>query len=140
MGVISHTEEDVKLLARLMRAEAEGEGQQGMLMVGNVGVNRVLGNCLDFKKVRNLRQMVYQSPGGFEATQKGYFYQRAREQDIALARRTIQGQRFWPANFALWFFRPEGACPSTWYNQQNSGRFKQHCFFQPSAGDCPSIY
>ncbi len=33
MGVIAHNEEDVKLLARLMRAEAEGEGQQGMLMV-----------------------------------------------------------------------------------------------------------
>ena len=108
MGVIAYNEEDVKLLARLMRAEAEGEGQQGMLMVGNVGVNRVRGNCLDFRKIRNLRQMVYQNPGGFEATQKGYFYQRAREQDIALARRTIQGQRFWPANFALWFFRPEG--------------------------------
>ncbi|MFT8225127.1 cell wall hydrolase CwlJ, partial [Streptococcus agalactiae] len=89
MGVIAYNEEDVKLLARLMRAEAEGEGQQGMLMVGNVGVNRVRGNCLDFKKIRNLRQMVYQNPGGFEATQKGYFYQRAREQDIALARRTI---------------------------------------------------
>ncbi len=103
MGVIAYNEEDVKLLARLMRAEAEGEGQQGMLMVGNVGVNRVRGNCLDFKRIRNLRQMVYQNPGGFEATQKGYFYQRAREQDIALARRTIQGQRFWPANFALWF-------------------------------------
>lgn len=140
MGVISSTEEDVKLLARLMRAEAEGEGQQGMLMVGNVGVNRVRGNCLDFKNIRNLRQMVYQRPGGFEATQKGYFYQRAREQDIALARRTIQGQRFWPANFALWFFRPEGACPPTWYNQQNSGRFKRHCFFQPSGEDCPGVY
>ena len=70
MGVIAYNEEDVKLLARLMRAEAEGEGQQGMLMVGNVGVNRVRGNCLDFKNIRNLRQMVYQNPGGFEATQK----------------------------------------------------------------------
>ena len=59
MGVIAYNEEDVKLLARLMRAEAEGEGQQGMLMVGNVGVNRVRGNCLDFRKIRNLRQMVY---------------------------------------------------------------------------------
>ena len=140
MGVIAYNEADVKLLARLMRAEAEGEGQQGMLMVGNVGVNRVRGNCLDFKSIRNLRQMVYQNPGGFEATQKGYFYQRAREQDIALARRTIQGQRFWPANFALWFFRPEGPCPPSWYNQQNSGRFKKHCFFQPSGEDCPSVY
>ena len=62
MGVIAYNEEDVKLLARLMRAEAEGEGQQGMLMVGNVGVNRVRGNCLDFKSIRNLRQMVYQNP------------------------------------------------------------------------------
>ena len=140
MGVIAYNEEDVKLLARLMRAEAEGEGQQWMLMVGNVGVNRVRGNCLDFRKIRHLRQMDDQTPGGFEATQKGYFYQRAREQDIALARRTIQGQRFWPANFALWFFRPEGPCPPTWYNQQNSGRFKKHCFFQPSGEDCPSVY
>ncbi|WP_459502858.1 cell wall hydrolase [Bacillus sp. C1] len=140
MGVINYTEEHVKLLARLMRAEAEGEGQQGMLLVGNVGVNRVRGNCLDFKKIRNLQQMVFQSPGGFEATQKGYFYQRAREQDIALARRTIQGQRFWPANFALWFFRPEGPCPPTWYDQQNSGRFKKHCFFQPSGENCPGVY
>ncbi|WP_369901654.1 cell wall hydrolase [Bacillus manliponensis] len=140
MAVIPYTEEEVKLLARLIRAEAEGEGQQGMLMVGNVGVNRVRGDCLDFKKIRSIKQMVFQSPGGFEATQKGYFYQRARESDIALARRNIQGQRFWPANFALWFFRPEGPCPPTWYDQQNSGRFKKHCFFQPSGSDCPSVY
>lgn len=124
MGVIAYNEEDVKLLARLMRAEAEGEGQQGMLMVGNVGVNRVRGNCLDFKNIRNLRQMVYQNPGGFEATQKGYFYQRAREQDIALARRTIQGQRFCLQILPYGFLYSEGACPPTWYNQQNSGRFK----------------
>ena len=62
MGVIAYNEEDVKLLARLMRAEAEGEGQQGMLMVGNVGVNRVRGNCLDFKSIRNLRQWFIKTP------------------------------------------------------------------------------
>ncbi|GGD75387.1 hypothetical protein GCM10010911_36660 [Paenibacillus nasutitermitis] len=50
-----------------MRAEAEGEGDLGMLMVGNVGVNRILGNCIDFRNIRNM-QMVFQSPGGFEAT------------------------------------------------------------------------
>jgi len=32
--------EDTKMLGRLMRAEAKGEGVQGTLMVGNVGVNR----------------------------------------------------------------------------------------------------
>ncbi|WHX47095.1 cell wall hydrolase [Paenibacillus woosongensis] len=140
MAVIKANSEDVRMLARLMRAEAEGEGELGMLMVGNVGVNRILGNCLDFRDIRTMNQMVFQSPGGFEATQKGYFYQRARDSDIRLARRVINGERTWPASNALWFFRPEGECPGTWYNQQNTGRFKAHCFFSPTFENCPSVF
>ncbi|WP_064091985.1 cell wall hydrolase [Rossellomorea aquimaris] len=140
MAVIPYNEKEVKLLARLMRAEAEGDGQLGMLMVGNVGVNRVRSDCLDFKKIASLKDMVYQSPGGFEATQKGYFYQRARQKDIDLARKTIKGGRYHPAQYSLWFFRPEGSCPGQWFNQSNSGRYKSHCFFQPSRGDCPKVY
>ncbi len=140
MAVIKANSEDVKVLARLMRAEAEEDGESGMLMVGNVGVNRILGNCLDFKNIRNVNDMVYQSPGGFEAPQKGYFYQRARDRDIRLAQRAIGGERTWPASNALWFFRPVGACPAQWYNQKNTGRYKAHCFFTPTAGDCPAVY
>lgn len=140
MAVVAHTEEDVQLLARLLRAEAEGEGKQGMLMVGNTGVNRALAACLDFKKIRTIRQMVFQSPGGFEATQKGYFYQRARDSEIELARKVLAGQRFHPAEFSLWFFKPTGNCPAQWYNQWNTGRFKSHCFYKPTAADCPSVY
>ena len=62
--VIKYTEKEMELLARLMRAEAVGEGDLGMLMVGNVGVNRVLADCLTFKDVTTLSQMIYQSPGG----------------------------------------------------------------------------
>lgn len=137
MAVIPYNEKEVKLLARLMRAEAEGEGQQGMLMVGNVGVNRVRSDCLDFKKLANLQDMVFQSPGGFEATQKSYFYQRARQKEIDLARKTIKGGRYHPASYSLWFFKPAGNCPAEWYNQSNAGRFKSHCFYQPTQGDCP---
>ncbi|AKS39675.1 cell wall hydrolase [Anoxybacillus gonensis] len=140
MAVVAYTEEDVKLLARLMRAEAEEDGQLGMLMVGNVGVNRVRANCLDFEGLRTIRQMVFQSPGGFEAVQKGYFYQRAREQDIRLARRVIRGERFHPATNALWFFRPDGNCPPQWFNQWNTGRFKSHCFYAPTRSNCPRVY
>ena len=39
MGIIKYTTKERDLLARLMRAEAVGEGNLGMLMVGNVGVN-----------------------------------------------------------------------------------------------------
>ncbi|UHA72376.1 cell wall hydrolase [Paenibacillus sp. 481] len=140
MAVIKANSEDVKMLARLMRAEAEGEGEQGMMMVGNVGVNRILGDCLDFLDIRSVRDMVFQNPGGFEATQKGYFYQKARDADVRMAQRAINGERVWPASYALWFFRPAGACPPTWYNQQNSGRYKAHCFFTPTGADCPAVY
>ncbi|MWC29532.1 cell wall hydrolase [Paenibacillus sp. MMS18-CY102] len=140
MAVIKANSEQIKMLARLMRAEAEGEGNLGMMMVGNVGVNRVRGNCLDFKNIRSIPDMVYQKPGGFEATTKSYFYQSARESEIALAKRIINGERQHPASNALWFFRPAGNCPSTWYDQRNTGRFKKHCFFAPTSADCPSVY
>ncbi|OLN24255.1 cell wall hydrolase [Domibacillus antri] len=140
MAVVAHTEEDVKLLARLMRAEAEGDGALGMLMVGNVGVNRTRADCLDFTAIRNIRDMVFQSPGGFEATQKSYFYQRAREKDIDLARKVIHGGRYHPASNSLWFFRPEGDCPAQWFGQWNTGRYKSHCFFSPLPSDCPRVY
>ncbi|RWZ58923.1 cell wall hydrolase [Halobacillus fulvus] len=140
MAVVPYTEEDVKLLARLMRAEAEGDGQLGMLMVGNTGINRVRGNCIDFKTIDTIRKMVFQSPGGFEATQKGYFYQRAREQDIRLARRVIKGLRYHPATNSLWFFMPSGSCPAQWFGQWNTGRYKSHCFYSPTRSDCPDVY
>lgn len=140
MAVVAAREKDIELLARLIRAEAEGDGQLGMLMVGNVGVNRVLGDCLDFLDIRSIEDMVFQSPGGFEATQKGYFYQGVREQDKRLARRVIQGERFHPAQNSLWFFRPEGDCPPQWFNQWNVGRYKAHCFFAPDQGVCPQVY
>ncbi|WP_047983828.1 cell wall hydrolase [Ornithinibacillus californiensis] len=138
--VIAHNEKDVDLLARLIRAEAEGDGELGMLMVGNTGVNRVRADCLDFKDIRSINDMVFQRPGGFEATIKGYFYQRARDSEKRLARRTIKGERFHPATNSLWFFRPEGTCPAQWYDQWNSGRFKAHCFYSPTASDCPTVF
>jgi N-acetylmuramoyl-L-alanine amidase len=140
MAVIKTNAEDTKMLARLMRAEAEGEGELGMLMVGNVGVNRVRSNCLDFKNIRSIPQMVNQRPGGFEATIKGYFYQKARESEIRLAKRIINGERQHPASNALWFFRPSGNCPGTWWDQAQSGRYKKHCFYVPQRGDCPAVY
>ena len=52
MAVIAHNEKEVELLARLIRAEAEADGNLAMLMVANVGVNRVLADCLDFRNIR----------------------------------------------------------------------------------------
>lgn len=139
MGVVKATNAHIDLLARLLRAEAEGEGQQGMLLVGNVGINRIRANCSDFKGLRTIPQMIYQ-PHAFEAVTHGYFYQRAREKERRLARRVIGGEYAWPARYSLWYFHPEGDCPATWYDQPLVARFKLHCFYQPTAETCENVY
>ena len=60
MAVVRVSTSDVNLLARLLRAEAEGEGPMGELLVGNVGINRIRANCSDFKGLRTIPQMIYQ--------------------------------------------------------------------------------
>ena len=44
VSLITYTPKELDLLARLMRAEAIGEGALGMLMVDNVVVNGILAN------------------------------------------------------------------------------------------------
>jgi N-acetylmuramoyl-L-alanine amidase len=140
MAVIRYKPEEVQLLARLMRAEAEEDGNTGMLLVGNVGVNRVKVRCLDFKDINTITKMVFQKPGGFEATTRPYFYQRARDREVRLAQQVIDGRRQDPGTNALWFFKPPGNCPPKWFGQAGSGRYKAHCFYVPTARSCPEVY
>lgn len=144
MARVKFTESDVALVARMIRAEAEGEGKQGMLYVGNVITNRAVADCLDFKEVRTIPQVIYQVQGGnysFEAVQKGnVFYNRARSVEKNLARKTLTSWREHPAKYALWYFNPYAPCPPTWYDQPFAGQFKQHCYYEPIANTCDSVY
>lgn len=142
MGVIQYTTKERDLLARLMRAEALGEGDMGMLMVGNVGVNRVLGDCLDFSNIRTIQQMIYQSPGGFVGKDSPLFNGTPTTKERNLADRALRGEYYYPATHALWFYSPgsNSPCLPLWYNQQNAGRFKNHCFYVPAPGVCQTLY
>ncbi|MCC5803627.1 cell wall hydrolase [Rossellomorea vietnamensis] len=144
MPRVKYTDADVALMARMMRAEAEGEGKQGMLYVGNVIVNRAKADCLDFKKVRSIRQVIFQVQGGnysFEAVQKGnLFYNRARSVEKKLAKKNLDYWAMHPAKYALWYFNPYAPCPPTWYDQPFAGQFKNHCYYEPAAGTCASVY
>ena len=60
MARVKYRDADVDLVARMMRAEAEGEGKQGMLYVGNVIVNRAIADCLDFNDVRTIEDVIFQ--------------------------------------------------------------------------------
>ena len=142
MALISYTSKELDLLARLMRAEALSEGNLGMLMVGNVAINRVICNCIDFKNIRSITDMVYQSPGGFSSINSSLFNSSPTTNEIRLAKRVINGETFYPSTNALWFYAPgkNNPCRSTWFNQSNSGRYKSHCFYQPNQGVCPRLY
>lgn len=144
MARVAYRNADVDLMARMMRAEAEGEGQQGMLYVGNVIVNRNIADCPDFADLRSIEDVIFQVQGGnysFEAVQKGnVFYQRARNVERRLARRNLENWREHPAKYALWYFNPFGPCPQTWFGQPFTGQYKQHCFYEPEPGTCESVY
>lgn len=140
--LVNYTTKELDLLARLMRAEALGEGNLGMLMVGNVGMNRVVSDCLDFKDIRTITDMVYQSPGGFSGPDSPLFFSTSTTLEKGLAERAIRGEDYYPATHSLWFYAPKAgeSCIAKWFNQDNAGRYKNHCFYRPSPGVCPRLY
>ncbi len=140
--LVSYTSKDLDILARLMRAEALGEGDLGMLMVGNVAVNRIIADCLDFLAIRDVQDMVYQTPGGFSGKDSPLFFGAATTKEKELAERVLRGEDYYPATHALWFYAPGTgvACRTTWFNQANAGRYKNHCFYRPAPGVCVKLF
>lgn len=138
--LINYNSNDVDLLARIMRAEALNEGDLGMLMVGNVVINRAIANCLTFKNINSIRDAVYQK-NQFVGTNSSLFQAAATTTEKRLAERVLRGEYYYPATHALWFYAPgNNQCGSTWYDQQLAGKYKNHCFYRPDPGTCHEIY
>lgn len=140
--LVNYSSKELDLLARIMRAEALAEGNLGMLMVGNVVVNRVIANCLTFKNITTIYDMIFQSPGGFSGTKSNLFYGNPTEKEKSLAMRVIRGEYYYPATNALWFYAPSSgsSCSSSWWDQEFAGRYKNHCFYKPDPGVCEELH
>lgn len=137
--LFKYTDKELDLLARLMRAEALGEGDLGMLMVGNVVSNRIIGDCLDFLNIRSVTDAIYQA-NQFAGTKSPLFYGSSTTLEKNLANRVLRGDTFFPSTHALWFYTPgTEPCKTLWYNQQLSGKYKNHCFYVPGFGICKQI-
>ena len=141
MAIINYTTKERELLARMMRAEALGDGNLGMLMVGNVIANRVLADCLTFKDLRSITDVIYQ-PNQFSGINSSLFVGNPTTKELSLADRILRGEYYHPATNALWFYNPgsDNPCPSLWYDQRNSGKYKNHCFYIPYPGVCRQIH
>lgn len=138
--IVSYTSKELDLLARIMRAEALNEGELGMLMVGNVVVNRVLANCLTFKDINTIYNAIYQK-NQFVGTNSSLFQAAATASEKNLAKRILDGEYYYPATNALWFYAPGGSeCKNVWYSQALAGRYKNHCFYKPDSGICKELH
>lgn len=139
--LLNYTSKELDLLARIMRAEALNEGNLGMLMVGNVVVNRAIASCLTFSDIRTITDAIYQ-PNQFVGTSSSLFQSSPTTAEKNLAKRVVRGEYYHPATHSLWFYAPgtNQSCKSTWYNQAFAGKYKNHCFYEPSRGTCKELY
>ncbi|MCM1053313.1 MAG: cell wall hydrolase [Ruminococcus sp.] len=140
--IVNYTSKELDLLARIMRAEAQTEGDLGMLMVGNVVVNRVLGDCYTFKEIDSVTDAIYQA-NQFSGVSSPLFQASSTTTEKNLAKRILMGEYYYPATHSLWFYAPGGtsaSCLNTWYSQPLAGRYKNHCFYRPQSGTCTQIY
>lgn len=139
--LINYSKKELDLCARIMRAEALAEGDLGMLMVGNVVVNRAIANCLDFKVTRTITDVIYQK-NQFSGTKSSLFQSSSTTREKDLARRVLKGEYYHPATNALYFYAPKTneKCKKTWFNQNYAGRYKNHCFYEPNKGICKELH
>ena len=131
MPRVKYTKSDIELLARIMRAEALGEGEVGMLLVGNVVVNRVIAICGPFRKQTTIEKVIY-AKKQFEGVGTPLFNKSPTTQEKNLAKKCLDYYTKWPAKKALFFKNPgkNKPCPKKFFGPF-IGKYKQHCFFGP---------
>ena len=139
--LINYSTKELDLCARIMRAEALAEGDLGMLMVGNVVVNRAIADCLDFTNVRTITDVIYQK-NQFSGTKSSLFQSSSTTKEKELAKRVLKGEYYHPATSSLYFYAPKTKenCKNTWFGQSFSGRYKNHCFYEPKSGVCKELH
>jgi N-acetylmuramoyl-L-alanine amidase len=144
----------IRLLARLLRAEAEGEGRRGQRLVGTVLINRIIANCRpDFHNIRTIPHVIVgkygPSSSPFEPVQTGYIWKvQPSPADIRMARQLVNGRIDFLARRSLWFYNPSpwrryrSPCtpkmpraPKTQYQFA----YKNHCFYTGVPGYCPEF-
>lgn len=98
------TSEDIELLAKLINAEARGEGYRGQLAVGAVILNRLASD----KFPNSLREVIYQrTKGGYQFSPVGDGSINLPPSPSALkaAKEAIKGED--PTEGALFFYNPQ---------------------------------
>ncbi len=136
---------DRELLARLIKCEAGGEGDNGMAAVASVIMNRVYAPDGEYARVgqQNIRNIIFQ-PGQFECATdyengrynpQNIFNMNPEQIHYDIADWAIAGNRLPPLGQALWFFNPfSPECRPQFPSGVGTYtvRVGDHCFYNPT--------
>ncbi len=136
-----------ELLARILRCEAGGEGENGMKAVASVIMNRVNASGGEYQRIGqgDLRKVIYQkgqfdcvrSVLGGQPNPQTIWSNPPDEVHYAIADWALSGNRLFTVGSSLWYFNPFiPTCPYSFpYNGSGSFQVRvvQHCFYNPTA-------
>ncbi|MFZ5967853.1 MAG: cell wall hydrolase [Bacillota bacterium] len=137
---------DRELLARIIKCEAGGEGENGMKGVATVVMNRVRVPYGEYHRVGqgDVRKVIYQK-GQFDCM-RSVLAGKPNPQTIwasppeqihyDIADWALAGNRLFTIGYSLWYFNPfRPACPYT-FPRNGTGslqvRVVQHCYYNPT--------
>lgn len=134
-----------ELFARIIRCEAEGEGENGMKAVATVIMNRVNAPYGEFERVDegNIRKVILQ-PSQFACaisevngvpTSRNIFTTPPESIHYEIADWALGGGRFFGVSNCLWYLNPPGQCAKYFPVNQSGVYFtqvNQHCFYSPT--------
>ena len=134
-----------ELLARIIKCEAGGEGDNGMKAVATTIMNRVRIPYGEYHTVcqGDIRKVLYQRGqfdcmrsvlGGMPNPQT--IWANPPEQiHYDIADWALSGHRLFTVGYSLWYFNPYAPCPYT-FPRNGTGRFQvkvaNHCFYNPT--------
>lgn len=137
---------DRELLARIIKCEAGGEGQNGMQAVATVVMNRIRVPYGEYHRIGqgNLRNIIYQ-PGQFDCVRdvlrgipnpQTIWASPPEQVHYDIADWALSGNRLYNIGYSLWYFNPfRPSCPYT-FPANGTGSFQvrvvQHCFYNPT--------
>ncbi len=136
---------DRELLARIIKCEAGGEGDNGMRAVASVIMNRVHASQGEYQRVGqgSLRKIIFQ-PGQFDCVEtvlngkpnpQNIYNMTPEPIHYRIADWALGGGQLNEAGRSLWYFNPFGNCIPE-FPRNGSGsyhtRIVLHCFYRPT--------
>ncbi|MBZ4662906.1 MAG: cell wall hydrolase [Caloramator sp.] len=137
---------DRELFARLIKCEAEGEGEIGMKAVATVVMNRVHVSYGEYFRVcqGSLRRVILQ-PFQFTCAlttvygkynPQNIYNMRPDAFHYQIADWALSGNKLSGVGNALWYYNPFSAVCATYFPKTKTGiyvtRIAQHCFYNPT--------